>query len=197
MAHAATGRGRSAPTPDHAGARSDDAAERDASETGEPRWLSDVEMQAWLRVLRLVMLLPGSLDRQLRRDARLNHSSYMILATLSEAPEHSMRMTELAGQTATSLSRLSHAVTALEQRGWVVRHPSEQDRRGLTASLTDAGRAVLRETAPGHVAQVRAMVLDPLDPDEITQLSALLGKIVDSLEADAPSPDRGGRTGTA
>jgi hypothetical protein len=26
-------------------------------------------MQAWLRVLRLVMLLPGALDRQLRRDA--------------------------------------------------------------------------------------------------------------------------------
>ena len=67
----------------------------------EPRWLSDDEMQAWLAVLRLVMLLPGALDRQLRRDAGLAHAAYMVLATLSDAPEHFLRMTELARRTAT------------------------------------------------------------------------------------------------
>lgn len=172
------------------------ADSRDRPAADEPRWLDDDEMQAWLAVLRLVMLLPGSLDRQLRRDAPVNHSSYMILATLSEAPGHSMRMTQLAHETATTTSRLSHAVSALEQRGWVTRRPSEQDRRGLVASLTDVGRAVLEETAPGHVAQVRAMVLDPLDTDEVSQLSTLLGKIVRSLEADDRPADRAEPTDT-
>ena len=150
----------------------------------EPQWLDETEMQTWLGVLRLVMLLPGALDRQLRRDAGLTHASYMILATLSDAPERSMRMTELARRTATSPSRLSHAVAALEQRGWVARRPCPQDRRGLIASLTDDGVRVLELTAPGHVAQVRASVLDPLTSDEVTQLSTLLAKIVDPLEAD-------------
>ena len=152
--------------------------------TAEPRWLSDAEMQAWLAVLRLVMLLPGALDRQLRRDAGLAHAAYMVLATLSDAPEQSLRMTELARRTATSPSRLSHTVAALVQRGWVTRRPCPQDGRGLVASLTDAGRGLLEQTAPGHVAQVRANVLDPLTADEVAQLAALLSKVVDRLEAD-------------
>lgn len=157
----------------------------------EPRWLSETEMQAWLRVLRLVMLLPGSLDRQLRRDAGLTHASYMILATLSDAPDTSMRMSELARRTATSQSRLSHAVAALEQRGWLARRPCPQDRRGQIASLTDAGRRALEHTAPGHVAQVRATVLDPLSPSEVEQLSGLLSKILTPLEADDARADAG------
>lgn len=159
--------------------------------TAQPQWLTDTEMQAWLRVLRLVMLLPGALDRQLRRDAGLAHAAYMVLATLSDAPEHSLRMSELARKTATSPSRLSHSVASLEQRGWVTRHPCPQDRRGLVASLTDAGRSVLERTAPGHVAQVRASVLDPLTNDEVAQLTTLLGKVVDRLEADERPVSRG------
>lgn len=169
----------STPTPSTPGPREQDV-----------RWLDDVEMQAWLRVLRLVMLLPGSLDQQLRRDAGLAHASYMILATLSGAPETSLRMSELARSTATSPSRLSHAVAALEQRGWVARRPCPQDRRGQIAALTPAGREVLERTAPGHVAQVRATVLDPLTPAEVGQLSTLLGKIVGRLEADGTVADQ-------
>ena len=155
----------------------------------EPRWLNETEMQAWLRVLRLVMLLPGALDTQLRRDAGLTHASYMILATLSAAQDGAMRMSELARRTATYQSRLSHAVAALEQRGWVARRPCPQDRRGQIASLTDAGREALDRTAPGHVAQVRTAVLDPLSPREVEQLSGLLAKIVAPLEADDARSD--------
>ncbi len=158
--------------------------------TDEVRWLDDVEMQAWLRVLRLVMLLPGSLDRQLRRDAGLTHASYMIMATLSDAPEQSMRMSELARRTDTSQSRLSHAVSVLEQRGWVARRPCAQDGRGLVASLTTEGRQILELVAPGHVAQVRHSVLDALSADETQQLARLLDKIVTSLETDVDPAGR-------
>jgi len=161
------------------------------ADDADPQWLDESEMQAWLGVLRLVMLLPGALDRQLRRDAGLTHASYMILATLSDAPERSMRMTELARSTATSPSRLSHAVAALEQRGWVARRPCPRDRRGLIASLTADGVQVLEQTAPGHVAQVRTSVLDPLTSAEVAQLSSLLGKIVGPLEADGRDDEPG------
>ena len=150
----------------------------------EPRWLDEVEMQAWLRLLRVVMLLPGALDRQLRQDAGLTHASYMVLACLSDAPERSMRMSELARVTATSQSRLSHAVAALEQRGWVQRRPCHEDKRGQIATLTDAGAAVLVETAPGHVAKVRSLVFDPLTPTEVEHLSAVAERLVGPLEAD-------------
>ena len=152
----------------------------------EPRWLDDAEMQAWLRLLRVVMLLPGALDRQLRQDAGLTHASYMVLACLSGAPERSMRMSELARVTATSQSRLSHAVSALEQRGWVQRRPCPADGRGQLATLTDAGGQVLVDTAPGHVAKVRSLVFDALGPGEVEHLSAVAERISGRLEADQP-----------
>ena len=150
----------------------------------EPRWLDAAEMQAWLRLLRVVMLLPGALDRQLRQDAGLTHASYMVLACLSDAPERSMRMSELARVTATSQSRLSHAVSALEQRGWVQRRPCPRDRRGQIATLTDAGVSVLVDTAPGHAEKVRSLVFDPLTAADVEHLSSLAERIVERLEAD-------------
>ena len=83
----------------------------------EPQWLTDEEMAAWLPLVQLVHRLPQALDRQLREDAGIGHVYYQILAMLSGAPQQRMRMSGLARRTATSLSRLSHAVAALEDRG--------------------------------------------------------------------------------
>ena len=154
----------------------------------QPRWLDEAEMQAWLRLLRVVMLLPGALDRQLRQDAGLTHASYMVLACLSDAPDRSMRMSELARMTATSQSRLSHSVAALEQRGWVQRRPCPQDKRGQLAQLTDAGVQVLVDTAPGHVAKVRSLVFDGLDRADVERLSAVVEQLVARLEDDQTAP---------
>jgi DNA-binding MarR family transcriptional regulator len=147
-----------------------------------PRWLSDDEMKTWLALLRVVMVLPGSLDRQLRDDAGIAHASYQILAMLSAAPDRAMRMTELASLTATSPSRLSHAVSSLEGRGWVERRQCASDKRGQFAHLTPAGMQVLVETAPGHVEQVRRLVFDRLDADEARQLGSLLARLGDDLD---------------
>jgi DNA-binding MarR family transcriptional regulator len=147
-----------------------------------PRWLSAQEMDAWLSLVRFVHLLPQQLDRQLREEAGISHVYYQILAMLSEAPDGRMRMSELARLTSTSTSRLSHAVAALEDRGWVVRTTCETDRRGQLAALTAAGRRMLEQTAPGHVAEVRRRVFDVLDDGELAQLRALAAKLSAAAE---------------
>ena len=58
-------------------------------------------------------------------------------------------MTGLARRNATSPSRSSHALAALEQRGWVTRRSCPEDRRGSIASVTAHGVRVLEQTAPG------------------------------------------------
>lgn len=147
----------------------------------EARWLSAEEHEAWLGLVRLVTLLPGALDRQLREEAGIPHVYYQALALLSHAPGQSLRMSELARLTGTSVSRLSHAVASLEERGWVERRPCPTDRRGQLAHLTDAGRAVLVATAPGHVAEVRRRVFDRLSPAEVEQLAALTDRLLAGL----------------
>ena len=147
---------------------------------GEPRWLSGAEMAAWLPLVRLVTLLPQRLDGQLREDAGIGHVYYQILAMLSQVRDQQLRMNELAALTATSPSRLSHAVAALKDRGWVIRCPAEQDRRGQLTRLTPAGLAAVERIAPGHVVEVRRLVFDQLTLDEVDQLARIATKLLDT-----------------
>ena len=119
-----------------------------------PRWLREAEMQAWQPLLRVVQLLPQALDKQLREQAGVNHTHYMLLAHLSAEPEQRLPLTELARRGAMSQSRASHAVSSLEQRGWVERQPCPTDRRVQYIVLTDDGREVLQRTAPDRKSVV-------------------------------------------
>ncbi len=161
----------------------------DADGTNDgPRWLTDTEMATWLPLTRLLVLLPSSLDAELREDAGISHVYYQILAMLSEAPDRQLRMGQLARMTATSLSRLSHAVSSLESRGWVERCPSPDDRRGQVARLTETGLDTLRSAAPGHVAEVRRRVFDHLDEQETRQLATIVRRLTDQLTGQACPP---------
>ncbi len=150
----------------------------------EPRWLSDEEMAAWVRLVAVVELLPGVLDGQLRRDAGLTHFDYLVLAMLSEAPRHTLRMTELSTRTNATLSRLSHVVRRLEERGLVERAPCPSDGRATNARLTEAGWAKVRATAPEHVATVREHVLDALTSEQVGQLTAITEALLGRLDPD-------------
>ncbi len=153
------------------------------------RWLDDDEMAAWLPLLRMVQLLPQALDRQLREQAGINHVYYSMLAVLSAQPERRLPVTELARLSAMSQSRASHAVTSLEERGWLERQQCPSDRRVQYVALTPAGQAVLEATAPDHVAEVRRLVFDRLHRDELDQVRRLALNVLAALD-DQPAPTR-------
>ncbi|MFC7532445.1 MarR family winged helix-turn-helix transcriptional regulator [Actinoplanes sp. GCM10030250] len=148
-------------------------------------WLTEQQLAAWVRLVALVELLPGTLDSQLRRDAGLTSFDYFVLAMLSEAPSRTLRMTDLARQTNATLPRLSHVVQRLETRGLIERFPCPQDRRATNARLTPAGWTKVTETAPGHAATVRDHVIDALTPEQIAQLTTIADAILQRLDPDA------------
>jgi DNA-binding MarR family transcriptional regulator len=92
-------------------------------------------------------------------------------------------MSELADASRSSRSRLSHAVSRLEERGWVERQDCETDRRGQLARLTAEGEQALAEAAPGHVAAVRHHVTDQLSAAQIRQLGDIAQALVDGFSA--------------
>ena len=151
--------------------------------TDGTRWLTLEEQQTWRAFLSATQLLSDRLDRQLPHEAGIVHTYYEMLVRLSEAPERSLRMSELAASSLSSRSRVSHAVARMEERGWVRRESCETDGRGLVAVLTDEGFAALAAAAPGHVECVRSNLFDRLDAEQVKQLREISEALLEHLLA--------------
>jgi DNA-binding MarR family transcriptional regulator len=157
-----------------------------------PKWLTPAQLEAWQALTLLLARLPTALEAQLQRDSQLSYIEYYALAALSEQPDRTMRMSELAVLTNAELSRLSHLITRLQKRGYVRREPDPDDGRYTNAVLTDAGYDIVVAAAPGHVAAVRELVIDALDDTALAALQNSAERInarIDdprcSLERDA------------
>lgn len=148
------------------------------------RWLDDRERAAWVRLAAVLELLPGILDSQLRRDAKLTHFEYYSLAMLSEAPERTLRMTSLAAQTNSTLPRLSHVIRRLEERGLVERFSCPEDARATNVRLTAAGWSTVTAAAPGHVENVREHVIDALSGEQVSQLTDIAEALLHRLDPE-------------
>ncbi len=141
-------------------------------------WLSEEQQAAWRPFVALLLRLPAALDAQLQKDAGITQFDYLVLSGLSEAPARTLRMSELAATANSSLSRLSHVVSRLEAKGWVRREACPGDGRFINAVLTDEGWEKVKETAPGHVAAVRELLVGTLSEDELVRLGAISAKVL-------------------
>ncbi len=155
-----------------------------------PRWLSAGEQHTWRDAIQAWQWLLAAVNAQLQRDSGLPLAYYEILVRLSEAPDRSLRMTQLAEASSSSKSRVSHAVARLEERGWVRRMDCPTDRRGQIAVLTDQGFAALSAAAPGHVEQVRQVLFDALDEEQLRQLDGISAAIL-AKAASSPTDAEG------
>lgn len=155
-------------------------------------WLSAEEQAAWRPIIAMLFKLPAALEAQLQKDAGISNFEYLVLSSLSEAPDRTMRMSDLAAMASGSLSRLSHVVSRLETRGWVRREPCPGDGRYINAVLTDDGYAKVVATAPGHVATVRKLLADALPPAEFRDLGAISEHILQAQGIKVILPERTG-----
>ena len=158
---------------------------RTTKRSSKTRWLNDEEEEAWRSFANAMHKLRWALECQLERDAHLSFIEYHALARLSEEPDHTLRMSELAEVTNASLSRLSHLVKRLESRGLVRREPDPADGRFTNAILTDKGYKKLLASAPGHVETVRDLVIDALSPAELQQLREASERMVARIDGPA------------
>ena len=154
---------------------------RDSDDAG--LWLSPEQLASWLSLVGLLVRLPAAIDSQLQRDANLGMVEYQVLAMLAKEPLRTLRMSVLATQTSTSISRLSHLVTRMERRELIRREPDAADGRFTNAVLTEEGMRVLAAAAPAHVAFVRNIVIDALTPERLRRLGQDAQRITTRIEA--------------
>jgi DNA-binding MarR family transcriptional regulator len=144
----------------------------------DPAGFDHDELLTWSGLASVLVWLPALLDAQLQRDADLTHFEYGLLYALSSAPDRTLRLSTLAGYANSSLTKLSRAVTRLERRQWVRRTTDPTDGRYTLATLTALGQSTVERAAPGHVAAVRQLVLDPLTAAQRRQLREISRRIL-------------------
>jgi DNA-binding MarR family transcriptional regulator len=152
----------------------------------EPRWLDQGEMRAWRAYVIASELLRKQLNRELQDRHGMALADYEVLVRLSEGDGGRMRMAQLAGEVASSKSRLSHQIGRMETAGLVQRVECGDDARGVFAEITPAGRDRLRETAPTHVTGVREHLIDLLPAAEQSTLAEIFERVLKHLGHDVP-----------
>ena len=156
--------------------------------TDSPHWLDDEQQKLWQDLRTVVVALPALLDRQLQRDEGISNFEYSVMARLSMAESHTMRLSDLATQCDSTQPRLSKLMVRFEQQGWVTRHPDPNNGRYTLAILTDAGLRKVEDSAPAHVEQVRQLVFDPLSAAQQRHLGTALKRIAALVREQLDAP---------
>ena len=150
------------------------------------QWLTADEQRAWRAYLRAGSLLTARLNWLLQADSGLSLPEYEVLVRLSEAPDGKLRPFQLSLDLDWEQSRLSHLLSRMGRRGFVIRQDCAGDRRGAEVVLTGAGRAAIESAAPGHVAAVRRLVFDQMDDEQAAAFRQVFEVILAGLEDSGP-----------
>lgn len=142
-------------------------------------WLSDEQQRAWRSYLSMSAELQVAMNRQLQRDCGLSLADYDVLVALDELA--ACRVNELSERLGWEQSRLSHQLRRMRTRGLVDRRGADEDRRGATVELTEAGRIALETAAPAHVEFVHDVVFDGVSAAELRAVKRWTSQVLSRL----------------
>jgi DNA-binding MarR family transcriptional regulator len=151
----------------------------------ETDWLTPTELAAWIGLIKLSARLVAISDAELRRETGITGRDYELLHELSGEPDGA-RISDLAHRIDDSSSCITHRVNRLAAAGLVSKQVDAVDARARRVAVTPAGRSLLEEAAPRHVARVRRWVFDALDDDDVAELGRLTAMLREQLRRVAP-----------
>jgi len=154
--------------------------------TEAPRSLDPDQLGAYFALIEVSSLLRHAVEQQLREAGDLSYVQFQLLARLGDSPTGSHRMTDLADGVVYSRSGLTYQAGLLEKAGLVTRAPALEDERGITVTITDAGRTRLAQVFPGHVEVINQLLFEPLSRDDVQALAGLLAPVRDHMRSIPP-----------
>lgn len=110
----------------------------------------------------------------------ISQGRFTVLMLLMKAEEPGLSPSELAEKAGVSRATMTGLVDGLEKDGFIERHQSPNDRRGIVINLTEKGRGFLDHMLPTHFERI-AKIMEPLSDVERGQLKILLQKVEQGL----------------
>jgi DNA-binding MarR family transcriptional regulator len=134
-------------------------------------------VEAFAGLLRAHASLTRELSAQLEAGHGLTISDYEVLLRLATAPERRLKRVELASSVVLTPSGITRLLDGLERAGLVERGACAGDRRVIYAVLTEEGERRFRAAAKDHLAAIEVAFGARLQPHEVDELAALMGKL--------------------
>jgi DNA-binding MarR family transcriptional regulator len=133
-------------------------------------------VEAWQALIRAHAALMRQLTTDLVEAIGLTLGDFDVLAHLGQAGG-GLRISELAAQAYSSRSGMTRRIDRLVDEGLVTRATTDTDRRGVVASLTEAGAARFTEAAPLHLRPVSELFVEKLTDDQLATVARALSKV--------------------
>ncbi len=150
--------------------------------------LDDTEHECWRQFSESATRIGDLLQRTLTLQHGLSLHDVMLLQTLATAPAGSARMGDLADALVLLPSRVTQQVARMEGAGLVIRSASPQDRRGVIAAITDAGRARLAPALDTYARVVRSHFLGPVTRRQMASLGDSCRRVGSGFVTQAQRP---------
>lgn len=154
--------------------------------------LDIAEQRSWQNFLDSALRIYATLNRSLVEAHRLTLNDVRLLDILDRSRTGSARMGDLAENLMSLPSRVTRQIHRLEKLKLVKRVASPEDGRGVLATITEEGRAILKEALETYGDGIRTHYLGRLSRAQMAAVGENCRRISAGLQADAP-PARLGR----
>jgi DNA-binding MarR family transcriptional regulator len=128
--------------------------------------LDETGLSAWEAFVFAHAAAVGCIERDLAAEGCISLTWYDVLAALSEAPDHRLRLSDLALEVVLSRSGLTRLLDRIEAAGLIRREPAPGDRRGAYAVMTEKGQIELLKTWPHYARGIARYFSNHLTDEE-------------------------------
>ena len=139
------------------------------------------QLTAWRMFITAHARLIERIDNELAAAGCISLAWYDVLVELVEAPEHRLRMSELAARVVLSRSTVTRLVDRLEAEALLTRQRSSNDRRGAYAVITELGMDAMRKAWPVYAHGITTHFAQHLADEELQLLTRSLQRVLRTL----------------
>ena len=137
------------------------------------------KMALWRGYLQTHATIIQLLEARLQQELNLPLLWYDTLNHLNNSPHGILRLQDLADAINLSQSGLTRLLDRMAEAALVERKPCPEDRRGLFALITPAGRAKLQQAMPVYLSVLDQHFLRYLSCDEVAALLKVFSHIAE------------------
>lgn len=141
------------------------------------------ELAIWREYVETSEAVRRTLGSDFQSTSGISPGDYGVMLSLSEAPEHRRRSSDLADLVGWERSRLSHHLRRMEERGLVTRSRDGSDNRGAWIALTEEGASTFRSSSAAHLRLVREVFIDAFTPEQLEAACIVTGALRHHLDS--------------